>query len=134
MTMPPETNDEPDTENDAAKEEEDSEERPEDHPGCHRRYRCAQLRPGSLSSQVTPASQRGPQVASGACHPGFLSSGHPPLGTGRVVPGTDICIGCPAAGKSLRLSVLMPALYRLDLGTWTAPDALVICVAVQFQP
>jgi hypothetical protein len=75
--MPPETNNEPDTENDAAKKEENSKERPEDQSGCYRWYQCAQLPPGSRSRHVTPGSQRGPQAASCASHLSFLSSGHP---------------------------------------------------------
>ena len=77
LSMPPETNNEPDTENDAAKKEENSKERPEDQSGCYRWYQCAQLPPGSRSRHVTPGSQRGPQAASCASHLSFLSSGHP---------------------------------------------------------
>ena len=79
LNMPPETTDEPDTENDAAKEAEDSKERPEDHSGCHRRYQCAQLPSGSRSHHVTSGSQRGSQVASCASHLSFPLVGPPAL-------------------------------------------------------
>jgi len=50
--MPPETNNEQDAENDAAKEEEDSQKRPKYHPGCHWQYQCTQLPSGSRSHYV----------------------------------------------------------------------------------
>jgi hypothetical protein len=113
--MPPETNNEPDTEDDAAKEEEDSKERPKDHPGCYWQYQCTQLPCGSRSLHVTPGSQLAPHMASCASHLSILSWAIR-LETARIVPGTDICIGCPAAGKLRRRQPRQLSIVILWLG------------------
>src|ERR1700745_2306266 len=68
VNIPPETDDEPGTEDDAAEEQKNSKKRPKDHPGRDRRYQRAKLPPGSRSYQGTPGSQRGLGTASCASH------------------------------------------------------------------
>lgn len=77
VNMPPETDDEPGAEDDAAEEQENSEKRPKDQPRRDRRDQCAQLPPGSRSHHGTPGSQRGLGAASCASHLSFLSPGRP---------------------------------------------------------
>jgi hypothetical protein len=48
--MPSQTDNEPDAEKDAAEEKEDAKERPEDQPGCYRRYQCTHARIGCPAS------------------------------------------------------------------------------------
>jgi hypothetical protein len=68
LNVPPGMDNEQDTQNDAAEEEENPAERPEEQSGRDWRHQCTQLLPGGRSHHVAPGPQPVPHTASYASH------------------------------------------------------------------